>query len=63
MAGIFADPRMTPTVMQEGHLSATKERIQADTGEYILVAQDTTYYNYSGQQAMAGLGNSKGNIA
>ena len=62
VAGIFADPRMTPTVMQEGHLSATKERIQADEGEYLLVAQDTTYYNYSGQQAMAGLGKIQGNI-
>ena len=48
--------------MQEGHLSATKERIQADEGEYLLVAQDTTYYNYSGQQAMAGLGKIQGNI-
>ena len=46
---------------QEGHLSATKERIQADTAEYILVAQDTTYYNYSGQPAMAGLGKIQGN--
>ena len=48
--------------MQEGHLSATKARIEADAGEYILVAQDTTYYNYSGQQAMAGLGKIQGNI-
>jgi hypothetical protein len=62
VAGIFADPRMTATVMQEGHLSATKARIQADEGEYILVAQDTTYYNYSGQQAMAGRGKIQGNI-
>ena len=53
---------MTPSVMQEGHLSATKERIQADDGEYLLVAQDTTYYNYSGQPAMAGLGKIQGNI-
>ncbi len=48
--------------MQEGHLNATKERIQADDAEYILVAQDTTYYNYSGQQARAGLGKIQGNI-
>ena len=53
---------MTTTVMQEGHWSATKARIQADEGEYLLVAQDTTYYNYSGQQAMAGLGKIQGNI-
>ena len=53
---------MTPTVMQEGHLSATKERIQADDGEYLLVAQETTYDNYSGQPAMAGLGKIQGKI-
>lgn len=48
--------------MQEGHLKATKERINANDAEYILVAQDTTYYNYSGQQAMAGLGKIQGKI-
>ena len=53
---------MTPIVMQEGHVSATKERINANGGEYVLVAQDTTYYNYSGQQAMTGLGKIQGNI-
>lgn len=53
---------MTPAVMQEGHLSATKERISASEGEYILVAQDTTYYNYSGHQAMKGLGKIQGQI-
>jgi hypothetical protein len=62
VAGIFADQRMTSTVLQEGHLSATKERIQADDGEYLLVAQDTTYYNYSGHHAMAGLGKIQGKI-
>ena len=53
---------MKPAVMQEGHLSATKERISASDGEYILVAQDTTYYNYSGQQAMEGLGKIQGQV-
>jgi hypothetical protein len=62
VAGIFADRRMTPSVMQEGHLKATKERIEADEGEYVLAAQDTTYYNYSGQQAMAGLGKIQGKV-
>ena len=61
VAGIFADRRMTPDVMQEGHVSATKERIQANDGEDILVAQDMTYDNYSGQQAMKGLGKIQGN--
>ena len=53
---------MTPSVMQEGHVKATKERIQAADGEYLLVAQDTTSYNYSGQQAMAGLGKIQGQV-
>lgn len=53
---------MTPSVMQEGHVKATKERIQAADGEYLLVAQDTTSYNYSGQQAMAGLGKIQGKV-
>ena len=53
---------MKPDVMQEGHVIATKERINASDGEYILVAQDTTYYNYSGQQAMAGLGKIQGQV-
>ena len=62
MAGILADQRMKPAVMREGHLSSTKARISQSEGEYILVAQDTTYYNYSGHQAMAGLGKIQGNV-
>ena len=53
---------MKPGVMQEGHVRATKERISASDGEYLLVAQDTTYYNYSGQQAMEGLGKIQGKV-
>ena len=53
---------MTPSVMQEGHVKATKERIQAADGESLLVAQDTTSYNYSGQQAMAGWGKIQGQV-
>jgi hypothetical protein len=62
MAGILADKRMKPSVMLEGHIISTKERISQSSGEYILVAQDTTYYNYTGHQAMAGLGKLQGNV-
>jgi hypothetical protein len=53
---------MNPSVMLEGHIASTKQRINQSEGEYILVAQDTTYYNYSGHQAMAGLGKIQGNV-
>lgn len=53
---------MTPTVMLEGHIASTKQRIEQSAGEYVLVAQDTTYYNYSGHRAMAGLGQIQGNV-
>ena len=53
---------MKPSVMQEGHLRATKERSKASEGEYLRWPQDTTYYNYSGQQAMAGWGKIQGKI-
>jgi hypothetical protein len=62
VAGIFSDKRMKPPVMLEGHIKSTKERIRQSEGEYILVAQDTTYYNYSGHQAMAGLGKIQGKV-
>lgn len=48
--------------MLAGHIIATKARISQSEGEYILVAQDTTYYNYSGHQAMQGLGWIQGHV-
>ena len=53
---------MKTSVMLEGHIISTKERISHSEGEYILVAQDTTYYNYTGHCAMAGLGKIQGNV-
>ncbi len=62
VAGIFSDQRMNETVMLEGHLSSTKSRISQLEGEYLLVAQDTTYYNYSGHHSMEGLGKIQGKV-
>lgn len=62
IAGLFADPRMKPSVMLNGHLQSTRERIKADGGEYILAIQDTTYYNYSSHRAMQGLGRIQGEL-
>lgn len=53
---------MTPEVMLAGHIIATKARISQSEGEYILVAQDTTYDHYSGHQAMQGLGWIQGHV-
>ncbi|MDJ1174768.1 hypothetical protein [Roseofilum capinflatum] len=36
--------------MLSGHIQATVERAKATDGEYLIAAQDTTYYNYSGQK-------------
>lgn len=46
--------------MLEGHLRSTKQRIENIDDEYILVVQDTSYYNFSGHQAMLGLGKIQG---
>jgi hypothetical protein len=62
VAGIFSDQRMNESVMLEGHLSSSKLRISQSEGEYILVAQDTTYYNYSGHHSMEGLGKIQGKV-
>jgi hypothetical protein len=62
VAGIFSDPRMSESLMQEGHLDSTKSSISQSEGEYTLVAQDTTFYNYSGHHAMSGLGKIQGKV-
>lgn len=53
---------MNTEVMLAGHVSATKARIQECGGDYVLVAQDTTTYNYTGHAAMTGLGKLQGNV-
>lgn len=53
---------MTHSTMLSGHIAATRERAQASDSEYLIAAQDTTYYNYSGQQQMTGLGVIQGKV-
>ena len=62
VAGIFAHEKMNETVMLSGHIKATMERGEASVGEYLIAAQDTTYYNYSGHKKMSGLGVIQGNV-
>lgn len=56
VAGLLSDERMSETVLLSSHQQATVERAAASEGSYLIAAQDTTYYNYSGQREMAGLG-------
>jgi len=62
IAGIFSKTTMQTEKMLDGHVQATVERCRSSAGERIIVAQDTTYYNYTGHQAMNGLGPIQGNI-
>jgi hypothetical protein len=48
--------------MLSGHVAATRARAQASESEYLIAAQDTTYYNYSGQAQMSGLGVIQGKV-
>lgn len=62
VAGLFSRETMNPELMLSGHIKATKERVENTEGEYVIAAQDTTYYNYSGQKKMSGLGVIQGKV-
>lgn len=62
VASIFSKEKMTTSQMLEGHLNATVDRCQSSDSSYIVVAQDTTYYNYSGHKKMEGLGAIQGSV-
>lgn len=62
LASIFSDKRMDNDLLLEGHVFNTLERVSASEGSYILVVQDTSYYNYSGHKSKEGLGQIQGNV-
>lgn len=62
VASIFSRPDMSEQQLLSGHLQSTLARVAASEHEYIIAAQDTTYYNYSGQSAMTGLGTIQGKV-
>ncbi len=62
VASLFAHSKMNPYVMLSGHIQATRERAETTEGDYVIAAQDTTYYNYSGQKKMSGLGVIQGKV-
>jgi len=60
IAAIFARKEMKPEIMLSGHIEETLARASNCGGEYVIAAQDTTYYNYTGQKKMEGLGKIQG---
>ncbi|MGK7891831.1 MAG: IS4 family transposase [Leptolyngbyaceae cyanobacterium] len=62
VAGLFARKDMTSATMLSGHLATTRARAQASDSDYLIAAQDTTYYNDSGQSQMSGLGRIQGKV-
>jgi hypothetical protein len=61
VGSIFSHSEMNEQVMLSGHIIETVKRAEASAGEYLIAAQDTTYYNYTGQKEMDGLGIIQGN--
>ena len=53
---------MTSETMLSGHIAATVERAHASDSDYLIAAQDTTYYNYSGHESLSGLGVIQGKL-
>lgn len=62
IARTFSHSKMTPKIMLESHLTNSIQRARQCEGTYLLVPQDTSFYNYAGHHQMAGLGVLQGNI-
>jgi len=62
VAGLFSRDEMNDSTTLSGHVAATRARAQASDREYLIAAQDTTDYNYSGQAQMSGLGRIQGKV-
>lgn len=55
IAAIFAKEEMVASTLLKGHVQATVERAKAACSQRIIVAQDTTYFNYSSHKTKQGL--------
>lgn len=53
---------MTSEIMLSGHIAATVARANASDSDYLIAAQDTTYYNYFGHESLSGLGVIQGKL-
>ncbi len=56
IANTFSRKDMNEEKMLSGHLLETQTRSALSEGKYLLIAQDTTHYNYTGHKSMKGLG-------
>ena len=56
IAHTFSRKDINETIMLKSHLLETQKRSIEAFGEYLLIAQDTTCYNYTGHKSMEGLG-------
>ena len=45
---------MTTETMLQGHYEATLERCRQSSSDYVIVPQDTTYYNLTSHKALQG---------
>ena len=55
MSRIFQRKNMNGAALLSGHIACTQERCLEDSGSYVIVAQDSSYYNLSGHKKMRGL--------
>lgn len=62
VARILSKDSMTTDKMLAGSIKATVERCQQSNSDRIIVAQDTSYFNYSGHKQMEGLKAIQGKI-
>lgn len=62
VADTFSKSQLTPYLMLETHRAKTLTHIKNRPEDYIIIAQDTCVYNYTGHKKMEGLGKIQGNI-
>ena len=62
VADTFSKSHLTPYLMLENHRAKTLTHIKNRSEDYIIIAQDTCVYNYTGHKKMEGIGKIQGNI-
>ena len=56
IGSIFSNSKMTYSTMLEGHIENTLTRAALCESDYLIAAQDTTFYNYTSHKALDGIG-------
>ncbi|WP_123947457.1 IS4 family transposase, partial [Chryseobacterium pennae] len=62
IAHTFSKQQLSPYFMLEDHRTNTIKHIKERCEDYIVIAQDTCIYNYTGHKKMEGIGKIQGNI-